>query len=414
MLNLNRNILQLAVIVLLAGLGFGYVLAAWQAPTSGPPTSSGPSVYNASEPINVSSTAQIKDGGLGVNGVLSAFRIFSTDKFGVGPSPGGDWSTNVDPTAALDVNGQIRIRGGSPGVNKVLKSDANGLASWQVSVAGLNRLVEGFGIDLADYSGAGGTANYATSSITSDGIIAVAAGQTNPGGQISPATIQQRLTGVPCASPGAITGVGSGGGVTCSSFVTTVTAPASGGLIGPTTPTSGPITLSVNVGPGLVTTAGNQIAININAGTGDGLQISGNQVRFENCANGQTWKYNSVSSLWECANLPLVPGESVVYFKTKSSSSDPKLCSVLAGSWAEVTTGSGLTYTSNEGVGSATVTNKVRVCYHTGLSCQVIYLRDTTAAPACPSGFNPAGPASSEWAPGGTLTNFVNTCYACN
>jgi len=37
--------------------------------------------------------------------------------------------TNV-PKVKLDINGQIGIRGGSPGLNKVLVSDANGLASW--------------------------------------------------------------------------------------------------------------------------------------------------------------------------------------------------------------------------------------------------------------------------------------------
>jgi hypothetical protein len=35
------------------------------------------------------------------------------------------------PQAKLDVNGQIRMSGGSPGMGKVLTSDANGLASWQ-------------------------------------------------------------------------------------------------------------------------------------------------------------------------------------------------------------------------------------------------------------------------------------------
>ena len=35
------------------------------------------------------------------------------------------------PLSKLDVNGQIRIRGGSPGAGKVLTSDINGLASWQ-------------------------------------------------------------------------------------------------------------------------------------------------------------------------------------------------------------------------------------------------------------------------------------------
>lgn len=35
------------------------------------------------------------------------------------------------PTATLDVNGEIRIAGGNPGLNKVLTSDSNGLASWK-------------------------------------------------------------------------------------------------------------------------------------------------------------------------------------------------------------------------------------------------------------------------------------------
>ncbi|HSK12486.1 MAG TPA: hypothetical protein VK907_04675 [Phnomibacter sp.] len=35
------------------------------------------------------------------------------------------------PTSTLDVNGTIRIRGGSPGAGKVLTSDANGNASWK-------------------------------------------------------------------------------------------------------------------------------------------------------------------------------------------------------------------------------------------------------------------------------------------
>ena len=35
------------------------------------------------------------------------------------------------PSTLLDVNGQIRIRGGAPGAGKVLMSDAAGLATWQ-------------------------------------------------------------------------------------------------------------------------------------------------------------------------------------------------------------------------------------------------------------------------------------------
>jgi hypothetical protein len=36
-----------------------------------------------------------------------------------------------DPDADLEINGQIKITGGNPGSNKVLTSDADGLASWQ-------------------------------------------------------------------------------------------------------------------------------------------------------------------------------------------------------------------------------------------------------------------------------------------
>lgn len=37
----------------------------------------------------------------------------------------------ASPATKLDVNGQVKISGGSPGAGKVLTSDANGVASWQ-------------------------------------------------------------------------------------------------------------------------------------------------------------------------------------------------------------------------------------------------------------------------------------------
>lgn len=40
----------------------------------------------------------------------------------------------TSPGAKLEVNGQVKITGGSPGANKVLTSDANGLATWSSSV----------------------------------------------------------------------------------------------------------------------------------------------------------------------------------------------------------------------------------------------------------------------------------------
>src|SRR3989344_9404678 len=137
-----KEFLRIAIIALVLGLGVGYVMAQWSPPGFNPPT--GPGGLNAAEPLNVSNSIQIKgdvDGttaGLGVNGILSAWRIFATDELGVGTDP--DHLTegwDVDATAVLDVNGQIRIRGGSPGQNKILTSVLDpvtglytGLASW--------------------------------------------------------------------------------------------------------------------------------------------------------------------------------------------------------------------------------------------------------------------------------------------
>ena len=50
---------------------------------------------------------------------------------------GGNVGIGVDdPDAELEVNGQIKVTGGSPGENKVLTSDANGLASWEEATSG--------------------------------------------------------------------------------------------------------------------------------------------------------------------------------------------------------------------------------------------------------------------------------------
>ena len=49
-----------------------------------------------------------------------------------------------DPDAKLEVNGQIKVTGGSPGAGKVLTSDASGLASWQsVSSAASSDTLDG-------------------------------------------------------------------------------------------------------------------------------------------------------------------------------------------------------------------------------------------------------------------------------
>ena len=44
------------------------------------------------------------------------------------------------PTNTLDVNGTLRVRGGTPGAGKVLTSDANGVGSWTTSSANYPRI----------------------------------------------------------------------------------------------------------------------------------------------------------------------------------------------------------------------------------------------------------------------------------
>jgi hypothetical protein len=64
------------------------------------------------------------------------------------------------PAAKLDVNGQIKISGGTPGVGKVLTSDANGLATWVAPTAGGSGTVTS--VSVATANGFAGTVANAT------------------------------------------------------------------------------------------------------------------------------------------------------------------------------------------------------------------------------------------------------------
>ena len=59
-------------------------------------------------------------------GWLESMRITPAGNVGIGTTA---------PSQKLEVNGQIKISGGSPGAGKVLTSDATGLASWQAGGA---------------------------------------------------------------------------------------------------------------------------------------------------------------------------------------------------------------------------------------------------------------------------------------
>ena len=65
----------------------------------------------------------------------SSNKLFITNSEDATPLIGGDFSTEQ-----VDINGTIKITGGSPGADKVLTSDADGLASWQTKTYGATEL----------------------------------------------------------------------------------------------------------------------------------------------------------------------------------------------------------------------------------------------------------------------------------
>lgn len=84
--------------------------------------------------------------------------------------PNGNVGIGVlNPLAKLDIDGQVKISGGTPGVGKVLTSDAAGLASWQAPPSGADDLgshIATQNLDLSTFSlvGNGGSTGIGISS----------------------------------------------------------------------------------------------------------------------------------------------------------------------------------------------------------------------------------------------------------
>ncbi|MEK7585113.1 MAG: hypothetical protein AAB455_01170 [Patescibacteria group bacterium] len=382
-------------------IDFSFIQAAWREPLAAPPYCSGPDCSLV--PINAGPTDQVKNGSFGISSpnALTGWRIFSTSKSGVGPSPGGDWSTNVDPTAALDVNGQIRLRDGTPGddAGKTLASDAVGVTSWQSLPSSISSFSPGFGVII-------------TNPTPTDSNVYVA---------IDPTKIQRQLSNG-CAPNQAITEVQESGAVECGAFVSSITSVANSGLAGGGI---GSVSFSIQPGAGL-NISSNQIRV-ANQVSGSGLKFSSNQLKFDDfqCGTGagtvgQYWQYNNGS--WSCYNLEsqVRPGGSIMLLKTRLIDGNPPSCpNTASGQWADL--GVSREYTSSNGD-----RNLIRTCWRNvnatpsnNRDCQVMYFRQSNlhspfSPPNCPFSWE-ALPLSVEYSYGGTVStiNNVRTCFKC-
>lgn len=119
----NVNIILIAASFFAVSSG---VLAAWNNPNTSPPND------NVDPPVNVSGDPQKKSGDLNIGGGLDYWITKDGDSFSLKNDAGTD-KFIVGQDGNIIVNGQIKITGGTPGLNKLLVSDAAGLASWKTA-----------------------------------------------------------------------------------------------------------------------------------------------------------------------------------------------------------------------------------------------------------------------------------------
>jgi hypothetical protein len=220
------------------------------------------------------------------NGVLVENMTIGHDgKVGIGTDPLNE------TVALLSVNGQIKIMGGSPGANKVLTSDANGLATWQASqgttytgtapinVSGTVISLGGIGssnitdgtIANADISA---TAAIATSKISGLGALAtLAAVSGGTAGTITDATITDAdVSATAAIAKSKLSGVAGSGANSDITSLTAVTSIGSSAGLSLTTASNGNITLTPNgtgnVGIGAAPTGTYKLEVTGSSGIG--------------------------------------------------------------------------------------------------------------------------------------------------
>ena len=248
-------------------------------------------------------------------------RFTSTGNVGIGIT---------SPGAKLDINGTIKISGGTPGAGKVLTSDANGLASWSTAAVGsITGITAGTGLTGGGTSGSvtlnadvGTTANKLVQLDATAKLPAVdgsALTNINPASLSSAVSVAKGGTGLTSGTSGGIPYFNAASTMATSAALTANGVVLGGGAgVAPTSTTAGTANTVLRVpsgggAPGFGALDVSQTstvtgALNVgNGGTGTSLLATGGTGQYlKQIASGAAVSVGTIAA----ADLPTMVGDS--------------------------------------------------------------------------------------------------------
>ncbi|MFM6929281.1 MAG: beta strand repeat-containing protein [Bdellovibrio sp.] len=245
-------------------------------------------------------------------------RIDSSGNVGIGATT---------PGSKLEVAGQVKITGGSPGAGKVLTSDASGLATWETPSAGASGTV----------TGVSSGNNYLT--VTNGSVAPVVTANVGTSANTLAAGDDLRFTDSRAPT-------GSAAGDLSGTYPNPSVAKINGNAVASTTPAAGQV---------MVWNAGQYSPVNF--GVSHLLSATGAQ-QFANsaCTASQTLTWSSLTDTFTCANITGLNANAI----TAGTISSARLPS-SATAWVDG--GSGVLYYNggNVGIGTTTPTSKLHI-----------------------------------------------------